>query len=326
MSDYGREVTDAYESTHSSDFVHVDSAAESLAPQLAGASAFGGQGGEDLDTVKRKLGFGFWLAIGWIVTVVLAAILAPWLPIKDPDANLIQPGERPPYAPSSEFWFGSDLDARDMFSRTIWGARISLTIGFSAIAFGMLVGGSLGMVAGYFRSKWDTAISFFFVVLLSFPALVLAILITALLDRTLFTISFVIGVLSIAPVGRVSRATTISFADREFVLAAKSLGARHPRIIIRELLPNVVIPMAALALLGVAVAIVAEGGLAFLGLSVEKGATWGKLILFGSGSRDLEKAPWISMAPIMVLFFTVLALNFAGDRLRDYFDVKEASL
>lgn len=303
-----------------SDQLHLDEPATTLVPQLAGAAAFG-----DHRTV-RKLGFGFWISVAWIVTIVLAAVLAPWLPIKDPDANQIIAGKRPPYAPSSEFWFGTDQDARDMFSRTIWGARISLTVGFAAIAFGMLVGGSLGMLAGYFRRIWDTAISFVFVVLLSFPALVLAILITSLLDRTLFTISFVLGVLSVAPVGRVSRATTISSADREFVLAARSLGARHPRIIIRELLPNVVIPMAALALLGVAVAVVAEGGLAFLGLSVEKGSTWGKLILTGSGSRDLESAPWIAMAPIFVLFLTVLALNFAGDRVREYFDVKETAL
>ncbi len=110
----------------------------------------------------------------------------------------------------------------------------------------------------------------------------LAILITALLDRSLRTISLTLGILSIAPVGRLARATTISFAEREFVLAARTLGAKNGRIIIRELLPNVLIPMSALALLGMAVAIVAEGGLAFLGLSVEKGPTWGKLILTGA--------------------------------------------
>ncbi|MBV1892776.1 MAG: ABC transporter permease [Ilumatobacteraceae bacterium] len=307
------------------DHVHLDEQAQSLVPLIAGASTFHDEGDTETAT-KRRLGIGFWIAIGWIATIVTAAVLAPWLPIKDPDANLIQPGERPPYSPSSEFWFGSDQDARDMFSRTIWGARISLTVGFVAIAFGMVVGGSMGMMAGYFRRRWDSVVSFIFLVLLSFPALILAILITSLMDRTLFTISFVLGVLSVAPVGRVARATTISFADREFVLAAKSLGAKHPRIIVRELLPNVVIPMAALALLGMAIAIVAEGSLAFLGLSVEKGATWGKLILTGAGTRSLEDAPWISMAPIIVLFLTVLALNFAGDRLRDYFDVKETAL
>ena len=222
--------------------------------------------------------------------VVLAAILAPWLPVKDPDANFIVSGERPPYSPSGTHWFGTDQDARDLFSRTIFGARISLTVGFVAIAFGMVFGGLLGMLAGYFRGWWDRAISFVFITLLSFPALVLAILITALLERSLRTISITLGILAIAPVGRVARATTISFAEREFVLAARTLGASHRRIMVRELLPNVLIPMGALALLGMAVAVVAEGGLAFLGLSVEKGSTWGKLILTGAGSRDLRES------------------------------------
>ncbi len=281
--------------------------------------------GEDL--LKRTLGWAFWLALGWLVLIIGAAILAPWLPLKDPNANFIDPElGRPPYAPNSTFWFGTDQDARDVFSRTIYGARVSLVVGFSAIASGMIIGGTMGTVAGYFRGSFDRVISFVFLVLLSFPALVLAILITSLLDRSLFTISATLGFLAIAPVGRLARATTIQYAEREFVIAARTLGARHPRIIVRELLPNVVIPMGALALLGMAVAIVAEGGLAFLGLSVEKEETWGKLILLGSGSRDLENAPWISMFPILVLFLTVLALNFAGDRVRAYFDVRETSL
>jgi peptide/nickel transport system permease protein len=279
------------------------------------------------DIVSRRLGAAFWLCVGWLVLIIGAAILAPWLPLKDPNANLVNRDlGRPPYSPSGEFWFGSDQDARDIFSRTIFGARVSLTVGFVAIAFGMLIGGTLGIVAGYFRGWWDRVVSFLFVVLLSFPALVLAILITSLLDRGLMTISLTLGFLAIAPVGRLSRATTIQYAEREFVVAARTLGAKHPRIIVRELLPNVVIPMGALALLGMAVAIVAEGGLAFLGLSVQKEVTWGKLILIGAGSRDLEHSPWVSMAPIFILFLTVLALNYAGDKVRAYFDVRESSL
>ncbi len=310
------------------DHVHLDDAAASLVPAVAGIEADAAPVPDSDKAAKRRLGWGFWVSVTWLAVIVLAAILAPWLPLKDPE--LPQPpvvGERPPYAPSGTYWFGTDQLNRDMFSRTIWGARTSLVVGFAAIAFGMLVGGTLGMLAGYFRGRFDAAVSFVFVVLLSFPALVLAILITALLNRSLFTISVTLGILAVAPVGRVARASTISFADREFVLASRTLGARHPRIIVRELLPNVVIPMSALALLGMAVAIVAEGGLAFLGLSVEKGSTWGKLILNGaSSSRDLQEAPWMSFAPIIVLFLTVLALNFAGDRLRDYFDVKETAL
>jgi peptide/nickel transport system permease protein len=270
----------------------------------------------------------FWIAVGWVVLVVLAAILAPWLPIKDPDKNYIDRSlGRPPYSPSSEFWFGTDKDARDMFSRTIWGARVSLTVGFVAIACGMLIGGSFGVLAGHFRGWWDRIVSFVFVVLLSFPALVLAILITTLVDRSLFTISLTLGLLAIAPVGRLARATTIQFSEREFVVAARALGATNRRIIVRELLPNVVIPMGALALLGMAVAIVAEGALAFLGLSIEKGESWGKLIQFGAeSSQVLEDSPWVAFAPISVLFLTVAALNFCGDKVRAHFDVKEIAL
>jgi peptide/nickel transport system permease protein len=278
------------------------------------------------DTINRRLGPLFWIAIGWLVLISLLALLAPWLPIKDPDAYYLVRGERPPYAPSGTHWFGTDQDARDMFARTIFGARVSLVIGFVAIAFGMLVGGTAGIVAGYLRGRTDRIVSFVFVVFLSFPSLVLAILITALLDRGLVTIALTLGVLAIAPVGRLARASTLSFAEREFVTAARAIGAGDRRIIIRELLPNVVVPMGALALLGMAVAIVAEGGLAFLGLSVEKGPTWGKLILVGAGTRDLEKSPWIAFGPIIILFLTVLALNYAGDRVRSYFDVREVGL
>ena len=279
------------------------------------------------ERTERRLGIFFWVAIAWVVLIVVLAILAPWLPIKDPDERYLNRDlGLPPYSPGSEHWFGTDRDGRDMFARTIFGARVSLVVGFAAIAFGMIVGGTLGIIAGYFRGWVDRIVSFVFLVLLSFPALVLAILITTLIDRGLFTIAATLGFLAIAPVGRLARATTIQFADREFVVAARTLGASHKRIIIRELLPNVVIPMGALALLGMAVAIVAEGALAFLGLSVENGITWGKLILFGAGPRELENSWWIAFSPIIVLFLTVAALNFAGDKLRSHFDVKEAAL
>ena len=275
---------------------------------------------------KRTLGIGFWIAVIWLGIVFFAAAFAPWLPFKDPDANYIQRGERPPYPPSMTHPFGTDQDARDILARTAFGGRVSLTVGLVAIAMGMFFGGLMGILAGYFRGWWDCIFSFIFIILLSFPSLVLAILITSLLERSLRTISLTLGILTIAPVGRVARATTISFTEREFVLAARTLGAKNGRIIIRELLPNVVIPMSALALLGMGVAVVAEAGLAFLGLSVEKGPTWGKVILTGAGSRDLQKYPWIAIIPIVVLFFTVLALNFAGDRIRSYFDAKETAL
>jgi peptide/nickel transport system permease protein len=213
-----------------------------------------------------------------------------------------------------------------VFARTVHGARVSLVVGLVAIVLGLAVGGTLGILSGYVRGAFDRIVTFLFVVLLSFPSLVLAILITSLLDRGLVTIAVTLGVLGIAPVGRVARSATIQYAERDFVRAARMIGASHRGIIVRELLPNVAAPMGSLALLGMALAIVAEGGLAFLGLSVSEGSTWGKLILDGSQTQTLTDAPWVAFAPITMLFMTVLALNLAGDRLRRLGDVRTSAI
>lgn len=273
--------------------------------------------GAERTAERPRLGVLFWLSVAWVAVIAASAALAPWLPLDDPEAIGGDGGRNPPLAgPSWSAWFGTDSLARDVLSRTIHGARVSLVVGAVAIVLGLLVGGTLGILAGYFRGALDRAVTFAFVVLLSFPALVLAILITSLLDRGLVTIAVTLGLLGVAPVGRIARAATIQYADRDFVRAARMIGAGNRRIILHELLPNVAVPMGSLALLGMAVAIVAEGGLAFLGLSVEQGSTWGKLILDGSQTQTLTDSPWVAFAPIGVLFFTVLALNLAGDRLR----------
>ena len=280
-------------------------------------------GGESDDAaVRRRLGVGFWLAMVWLVVMAFVALFAPLLPIADP-TEVGFGGARE--SPSFDAWFGTDALGRDVFSRTMHGARISLAVGGFAIVFGMVVGGALGILAGYFRGRLDQAVGFVFFVLLSFPALVLAILITATLERSLLVVSLTIGILAVAPVGLLSRASTLVYAEREFVSAARVLGARHGRIIVRELLPNVVIPMGALTLLGMALAVVAEGSLAFLGLSVEgdDAISWGKMIVDGAGIRDLQNSTHVAMLPVVVMFVTVLALNFAGDRIRQYYDVKE---
>ena len=274
------------------------------------------------DAIRRRLGAGFWVAVGWVCLITLLAVLAPWLPIEDPTEIAVG---GPREGPSGDALFGTDALGRDVFSRTIHGARISLAVGGFAIVFGMVVGGGLGILAGYFRGRVDQIIGFAFFVLLSFPALVLAILITATLDRTLLVVGLTLGILAISPVGRLSRATTLVFSEREFVSAARVIGAKNGRIIVRELLPNVVIPMGALTLLGMAVAVVAEGALAFLGLSVvgDDAISWGKMIVDGSGIRDLQQAPHVVMFPIGAMFLTVLSLNYAGDRIREFYDVKE---
>ncbi len=275
-------------------------------------------------SIARQLGFGFWLSAGFVLVIVALAILAPVLPIADPNETAI--GGRLE-GPRAGLWFGADATGRDVLSLTIWGSRISLLVGFIAILIGFAVGGTIGMAAGYFRGIFDKIVSFFFVTLLSFPALILAILITTLLGRTVAWVSVSLGILAIAPVGRLARAQTLVFAEREFVNAARLLGASDWRIITKELLPNVVIPMSALALLGMGIAVVAEGTLAFLAISVEDGLSWGRQIQdAGSSARNLENGPHAALFPIGVLFLTVLSLNYAGDRLREVFDAKELQL
>lgn len=275
-------------------------------------------------STMSQLGLGFWLCVGWMVVIVGLAILAPWLPIADPTETAIG-GKLE--TPRPGLWFGADSTGRDVLSLTIWGARISLLVGFLAIFIGFLIGGTVGMLAGYFRGWFDKIVSFVFVSLLSFPALILAILITTLLGRTVLWISVSLGLLAIAPVGRLARAQTLVFSEREFVMAARLLGANDKRIVIRELLPNVLIPMSALALLGMGIAVVAEGTLAFLGISVDQGLSWGKQIFdAGSTARNLQRGPHAALFPIGVLFFTVLCLNYAGDRMREVFDAKELTL
>jgi peptide/nickel transport system permease protein len=278
-------------------------------------------GGQVFDDSKgSRLGAFFWLAIGWMGLVVVAAVAAPWLPLAEPDQTGF--GGRLE-APSGDAWFGTDGNGRDVFSRTVWGARISLVVGFVAIVMGMVFGGALGILAGYFRGVVDRIASFLMFAMLAFPGLVLALLFIATLGSSLTVVSVTLGILAIAPVGRLARAATLLYAEREFVQASRLLGAGHGRIIVRELLPNVMVPMAGLALLGMAITVVAEGGLAFLGLSVADGFSWGKLIVMGAAPRTLRDGPWVAMFPIGAMFLTVLALNYAGDRLRWFMDVRE---
>ena len=271
----------------------------------------------------RRLGLGFWLSTAWLAVVVAFALLAPVFNDDPTATRLAGPFE----GPSSELWFGADATGRDVFALTIWGARTSLLVGFIEIFVGFFFGGALGIAAGYFRGLFDKIVSFVFSVLLSFPALLLAIFVTDLLGRTLFWVSISLGVLAIAPVGRLARAQTMVFAEKEFVTAARILGAGDARILWREIIPNVVIPMSALALLGMGIAIVAEGTLAFLGVSVDGGLSWGRQIFASGSTREfLQSGPHAALFPIAAVTLTVLALNYAGDRLREIFDAKELSL
>ena len=195
---------------------------------------------DDKKREKRKIGFGFWVSIVWMILVILAALLAPILPISDPDQTGV--GGRLD-SPNWDNWFGTDTNGRDMFSRTIWGSRISLTVGFFAIVFGFAVGGPIGIVAGFFKGATDKLLSIIIFILFAFPGLVLALLIISLIGQTLAVVCLTVGIIGVAPIARLARAITISTAEREFVAAARILGSTNRRIMIREILPNVTLSL-----------------------------------------------------------------------------------
>jgi peptide/nickel transport system permease protein len=270
----------------------------------------------------RRLGPLFVCAIGWIVLIGLAAVLAGVLPIASPtDMDVL--ARRAP--PSAQHLLGTDQLGRDELARLIYGARISLTVGLLAPVIGVTVGGCLGMMAGYFRGRLETLTVGGVDVLLAFPPLVFALAVTAYLGQSVLNLTLVIGVLGIPAFTRVARAVTLSLSEREFVTAARALGATHTRILLRELLPNVALPLLAFFLLGVAVTIVVEGALSFLGLGVPPPApSWGSMI--GEGRENLDIAPWLAFLPAGFMFATVLAFNIVGDTLRALTDPRPGTL
>ncbi|HET6811147.1 MAG TPA: ABC transporter permease [Acidimicrobiales bacterium] len=273
------------------------------------------------DRSRRTLGFTFWLSVSWIGLIVVLAVIAGLLPIPDPKAIEFQPGLNP----SLHHLFGTDDLGRDLFSRVIYGARVSLTVGFFSILFGLVIGGILGLLAGFYRGVTDGIVVGLSNVILAFPAFVLLIAVVSFWGPSLLHITLTIGILSIGPLAVVVRGNTIRFAQREFVMAARMLGAKNSRIIFREILANVVPSGLALGLVSVPVAIVAEGGLSFLGLSVRLPTpTWGNMI--AEGRVILTQHPGVAFWPALFLFLTVLALNLVGDRLTAYFDVREGAL
>jgi len=270
----------------------------------------------------RRLGALFWMAVGWTLLVLAAAALADVLPLPSPtDMDML--ARRAPF--SAEHWLGTDTLGRDELSRLIHGARISLTVGLCAPVIGLVFGGALGMLAGYFRGRFETLVVGSMDVLLAFPPLILALAVTAYLGQSLLNLTCILGVLGIPAFMRVARASTLTLARREFVIAAQALGATHARILLRELLPNVFLPLLAFFLLGVAVTIVVEGALSFLGLGVPPPiSSWGSMI--GEGRESLEIAPRLAFIPAAAMFLTVLSFNLVGDTLRALTDPRQGAL
>jgi peptide/nickel transport system permease protein len=268
-----------------------------------------------------RFGWLFWLALAWVGVIVIAAGLADLLPLPSPtDMDML--ARRAP--PSLAHWLGTDRLGRDMLARLVHGARISLTVAILAPLIGLLIGGALGILAGYFRGRLETVVVGGVDVLLAFPPLVLALAVTAYLGQTIANLTYIIGVLSIPGFTRVARAVTLSVAQREFILAARAMGATELRILARELLPNVILPLLAFFLLAVAITIVVEGALSFLGLGVPPPApSWGGMI--GEGRESLETAPRIALLPALFMFLTVLSFNVVGDTLRAHTDPRQGA-
>lgn len=285
----------------------------------------------------RSLGWDVTLAATWLIVLTVLAFGARFFPFI-PKYDAFDPtGFNFGKGPGASEFFGTDQLGRSVFSRCIYGAQISIRIALFSIVVGIIVGGTLGMVAGYFGRIWDRVIGGVADVLLAFPPIVIAILLTGRFDalqksneafswltRT-WSITFVLTLLSIAPLTRIARAQTLSISQREYVLAARSLGARNGRVLFREVLPNLVPALVSVGFTGVAVLLVAEGGLAFLGYSIELPTpTWGRLI--AENRQRIQDGWWATIMPCIMLFLTVLAFNVVGDRFARRFDIREAAL
>lgn len=259
-----------------------------------------------------------WIGIGLLALIVLVAVLAPWLAPHDPLEQNIAYRLEPP---SAEFWLGTDSFGRDVLSRLIYGARVSLVVGFVAVLIAMVIGSTLGIIAGYVGGFIDKAIMGFVDVLLSFPTLLLGLMIAAMLGASLENLIIAIAITEIAPFVRVARAPTIALKQRDFVDAGRSLGFSPFRLMGLHILPNMVSDVVVLGSLWMAAAIRTEASLSFIGLGVPPpAATWGSMIR--EGFENILDAWWLTVFPSVSILLTVLALNLLGDALRDAIDPK----
>lgn len=262
---------------------------------------------------KDRLGISVWCSIVWLSLLVFSAVFADLLPLYDPADTK---AGIPLSVPTSQNWLGTDALGRDLLSRCIYGARVSLIVGISAVLLSSVVGGLVGMVAGYFKRKVEATTLFFADVLMAFPTLLLAASIVAFTDsRGIVTVVLAIALIYLGPTIRIVRALTLTVSNREYVLAARSIGATNSRIIRREIMPNVIPTLSSMMVVAVAGAIVAEGGLAYLNLSVPPPTpTWGAMI--AAAQPKLDESLYPMLAPGAFLFLTVLSLTLIGDTIQ----------
>jgi peptide/nickel transport system permease protein len=253
---------------------------------------------------------------GIVVLLFAVSLLAPVIAPYDPGAidlkNVLA-------SPSAEHWFGTDQLGRDVLSRMIWGARISLKVGFVATGLAILIGMILGAVAGYYGGWIDAVIMRFVDIMLCFPTFFLILAVIAFLEPSIWNIMIVIGLTSWMGVTRLVRADFISLRERDFVRAARSIGANDARIIFVHILPNALASILVAATLGIAGAILTESALSFLGIGVQPPTpSWGNILTAGKDNIDI--AWWISLYPGLAILITVVGYNLLGEGIRDASD------
>ena len=256
------------------------------------------------------------LGAALVILVALSALLAPWLSPHDPlEQDVLQRLA----APSAEFPLGNDSFGRDILSRILWGGRVSLLVGTSAVLLAILIGGVLGMLAGYIGGVFDRIVMAAMDVLLSFPTLVMGLLVVAMLGPTVGNLILAITLTAIAPFARIARAPTLVIKERDFIEAGRALGFSNLRIMAVHILPNIVDEILVMASLWLATAIRTEASLSFIGLGVRPPtATWGGMIR--EGFENILDAPWLAIFPSLAILVIMLGLNMLGDGLRDATD------
>lgn len=272
-----------------------------------------------MKTLKRLLkNFAFTAGLILTLLLVLAALAAPLLAPHDPNE---QDTSRRLENPSKEHKLGLDDLGRDVLSRIIWGARVSLRVGFSVVVLASLVGITLGAISGYFGGWIDVIVMRLCDILLAFPGILLAIALVAVLGPSINNVVLALSIIGWVGYARLVRGQVLKVREMEYVTAAKALGAKSPRVIVRHVLPNVINPVIVMATLGLAGAVLAEAALSFLGLGVQPPTpSWGAMLT--SGRRYLGLANHLAIFPGAAIMLAVMGLNFLGDGLIDALDPK----
>lgn len=286
---------------------------------LAGRARLSGRRSLWLDTLVRlvrtkPLG----LAGGIIILVLgLVAIFAPLL-ARYPPAEIHPIAKLT--APSATWWFGTDNLGRDAFSRVVYGARVSMRVGFSAVGISIVLATAVGVFSGYFGGLFDTIVQRLVDGLIAFPGLILILTIVAVRGNSIGNVILALAIFGIAGNSRIMRGATLTVRNLTFIEAAKAMGASHRRIVLVHVLPNVVATAITLATLGLGTAILAEASLGFLGLGVPPpNPTWGNM-LSGQARQFMQQAPWLAIFPGVVLSLAIFGFNMLGDALRDLLD------